>query len=125
MIVVGRVKLTAFSNDLCTMRKLFFRILVMFAITAAPGVMKAQDAGGNGGQSAGMTKRQQERSQAKKARKEKKDVAREEKRLHKLHMKHQDKATRKRMKQNQRRADKHGQGTHRDPFLKRVFGHKH
>jgi hypothetical protein len=41
--------------------------------------------------------------------------------LKKEHLQHQDKATRKRIKRNDRRADKHGNTTHRDPWLRRLF----
>jgi len=34
----------------------------------------------------------------------------------------QDKATRKRIKRNMKRAERGGQGKHRDGFFRRVFG---
>lgn len=100
-------------------------ILLLFALVSAPLMLSAQDAGGGDGKSAGMSKKQQEKHLAKKERKDKKSLAKEEKRIYKLHREHQDKATRKRMKRNERRALKHGQGQHRDPFFRRLFGHKH
>lgn len=106
------------------MKQLVLRILILVSLVSVPAITFAQEADG-GGKSVGISKRQQEKSQAKKARREKKEVAREEKRLLKLHMKHQDKATRKRMKRDKRRADTHGQGQHRDPFLRRLFTRKH
>lgn len=99
-------------------------ILLFSALLFAAGV-HAQDAEGEGGKSAGMSKKQQEKHLAKKERKDKKSLAKEEKRIYKLHREHQDKATRKRMKRNERRANKHGQNGHRDPFLRRLFGSRH
>lgn len=107
-------------TNLRGMWKLLRGLLVVFALLGA-GSSYGQEAEGDGGKSAGMSKKQQEKSLAKKERKKKKEVAKEEKRLLKQHRKHQDKATQKRMKRNQKRADKHGQGRHRDPFLKRLF----
>lgn len=100
-------------------------LLLLFGLLALPTWLHAQDAGGDGGKSAGMTKKQQEKHLAKKERKDKKSLAKEEKRIYKLHREHQDKATRKRMKRNERRAGKHGQNGHRDPFFRRLFGSKH
>lgn len=100
-------------------------LLLLIGLAAMPIALRAQDAGGDGGKSAGMSKKQQEKHLAKKERKDKKSLAKEEKRLHKQHLANQDKAARKRMKRNERRAGKHGQGQHRDPFLRRLFGGKH
>ena len=99
--------------------------LLLFALVSAPVMLSAQEAEGDGGKSAGMSKKKQEKHLAKKERKDKKSLAKEEKRIYKLHREHQDKATRKRMKRNERRAGKHGQGRHRDPFFRRLFGSKH
>lgn len=99
--------------------------LLLMALVSAPVILNAQDAEGDGGKSAGMSKKQQEKHLAKKERKDKKSLAKEEKRIYKLHREHQDKATRKRMKRNERRAGKHGQNGHRDPFLRRLFGSRH
>ncbi len=100
-------------------------ILLLLAMVSAPVMLSAQDAEGDGGKSAGMSKKKQEKHLAKKERKDKKSLAKEEKRIYKLHREHQDKATRKRMKRNERRAGKHGQNGHRDPFLRRLFGSRH
>lgn len=94
------------------------RLLLLSLLLAAP--LTAVHA-----QEGGVGKDQQEKIQAKKKKEEKKARARKEKDDRKRHLSHQDKATRKRMKKNQRRADKHGSGAHRDPFLQRLFGHKH
>ena len=99
--------------------------LLLVGLAAMPVVLRAQDAEGGGGKSAGMSKEKQEKHLAKKERKDKKSLAKEEKRLHKQHLANQDKGARKRMKRNERRAGKHGQGHHRDPFLRRLFGSKH
>jgi len=72
-------------------------------------------------QEEGRTRREQEKIQAKQEQQEKKDAQAAEKELRQRHLALQDKATRKRMKQHDRRADKHGTGRHRDPWIKRVF----
>ena len=95
-------------------------ILLFSALLFAAGA-HAQDAEGEGGKSAGMSKKQQEKHLAKKERKDKKSLAKEEKRLLKQHRQHQDKATRKRMKRNKRSSDRNGPRGHRDPFLQRLF----
>ena len=100
-------------------------ILLLLSLVLAPALLHAQDAEGGDGKSAGMSKKQQEKHLAKKERKDKKSLAKEEKRIYKLHREHQDKATRKRMKRHERRAGKHGQSEHRDPFFRRLFGSKH
>jgi hypothetical protein len=106
--------------------KHMIRLLLLLLTLAGPAARTvAQDAEGDGGKSAGMSKKKQEKHLAKKERKDKKSLAKEEKALLKQHRQHQDKATQKRMKRNQRRADKHGQGRHRDPFFRRLFGSKH
>ncbi len=107
------------------MKRAIAHLFVLIALLAIPAVSRAQEDEGGGGKSAGMSKKKQEKHLAKKERKDKKSLAKEEKRIYKLHRAHQDKATRKRMKSNERRAGKHGQGPHRDPFFTRIFGHKH
>jgi hypothetical protein len=87
--------------------------------------VNAQDADGKGGNSAGITRKQAEKAQAKKEKKNKKEVAKEEKRLAKQHLRNQDPAARKRMKANKRRADRGGQGPHRDSFFRRLFTRGH
>lgn len=74
---------------------------------------------------AGISRKQQERIQRKKEKRDKVKVKKEEKRLLKQHLKNQDPATRKRMKRHKRRSDQHGSSTHRDPFLRRLFGGRH
>ncbi len=93
----------------------YARILLVLLMAFAAPVLHAQE---------GISKKQQEKIQAKK-KNDKKEVKKEEKRLYKLHLEHQDKATRKRMKRHKRRADNQGNNGHRDPFLRRLFGSKH
>lgn len=92
-------------------------MLVTVLLLAAPAAVHAQ--------SEGISKEKQEKLQAKKERRDAKEVRKEEKRIAKKHLSNQDRATRKRMKQHKRRADKHGSSGHRDPFLRRLFGSKH
>ena len=73
----------------------------------------------------GISKEKQEKSQSDKKKNDAKDVKKEEKRIEKKHLSNQDKATRKRMKQHKRRAEKQGNTGHRDPLLRRLFGSKH
>lgn len=112
------------SHELRPMMRLFRAVFMFAVLLTLPLVAHAQD-GDGGGNSAGISRKQQERNLAKKERKDKKSLAKEEKRIYKLHREHQDKATRKRMKRNERRANKHGQNGHRDPFLRRLFGSRH
>jgi Ni/Co efflux regulator RcnB len=70
----------------------------------------------------GISKKQAEKNLARKARDDRKAKARKVKDDRKRHLEIQDKATRKRIKRNTRRADKRGSGSHRDGFLRRMFG---
>ena len=107
------------------MIKLFQRLVLLLALLGAPAVTHAQDAEGGGGKSAGVTKKQQDRAQAKKAKEEKKARAKKEKEDRKRHLGIQDKQTRKRIERNRKRAERGGPGPHRDGFLRRIFGHRH
>ncbi len=91
----------------------FRRLLPLLLLAVAPLLVQAQEEG--------ISRRKQEKLQAKKERNDKKAVQKEEKRLAKKHLENQDKATRKRMKRNKRRADKGGSGAHRDPWPRRWF----
>ena len=97
-------------------RKLLHILTVLLLVFAAAPVVNAQE---------GISKQKQEKIQAKKKRNDAKEVKQEEKRIAKKHLANQDKATRKRMKQHKRRAEKQGNTGHRDPFLRRLFGSKH
>ncbi len=107
------------------MIKLFQRMVLLLALLGAPAGVYAQDAEGGGGKSAGMTRKQQERAQAKKGKEEKKARAKKEKEDRKRHLSIQDKKTRKRIERNRKRAERGGPGPHRDGFLHRIFGHRH
>lgn len=69
----------------------------------------------------GITQRQQEKILAKKAKEEKKAKVKKEKADRKHHLGIQDKATRKRIKQHTKRADRRGSGAHRDSWFRRTF----
>ena len=77
------------------------------------------------GQDEGISQKKQEKILAKKEKEEKKAKVKKEKADRKSHLGIQDKATRKRIKRNTRRADRGGSNAHRDGFFQRVFGHKH
>lgn len=102
--------------NLAVMRSTCFRLLMLLTLFTAPTALRAQDEG--------ISQREQEKILAKKAKEEKKAIAKQEKEGRKLHLGRQDKATRKRMKQNQRRADRSGPGRHRDGFFTRLFSRK-
>lgn len=95
------------------MRRLLFLLALAFAV---PTVTYAQDEG--------ISQREQEKIQAKKAKEEKKAQAKKEKDDRKRHLSIQDKATRKRIEHNRRRAERHGTGRHRDGFFTRLFTRK-
>ncbi|MBS1943536.1 MAG: hypothetical protein JST38_21945 [Bacteroidetes bacterium] len=94
----------------------YVRYLLVLLMALAVPALHAQE---------GISKKQQEKIQARKKKEDKKEVKKEEKRLYKQHLDNQDKATRKRMKRHKRRADNQGNTGHRDPFLRRLFGSKH
>ena len=91
-------------------------LFILLMALAAPLAVHAQE---------GISKEKQEKIQADKKKDDAKEVKQEEKRLNKQHLANQDKATRKRMKQHKRRAEKQGNTGHRDPFLRRLFNSKH
>lgn len=92
-----------------------FRWLLIFTLTGAPIMVQAQD---------GISQKEQERILAKKAKEDKKAKVRKAKDDKKRHLAIQDKATRKRLKQHDRRADRSGSGRHRDGFFTRLFSRK-
>ena len=92
------------------------RMAFFVALVGTPVVSTAQD---------GITQKQAEKAQARKAKEKKKEKAKAEKELKARHMDIQDKATRKRLKKHNKRADKGGSGQHRDPFFQRIFGTQH
>jgi Flp pilus assembly protein TadB len=89
------------------------RLLLLVLVSLAPAVVSAQEEG--------ISRRKQEKLQVKKEREEKKEQQRAEKEGRKRHQGIQDKATRKRIKRNTRRADRHGTNSHRDPWPRRWF----
>jgi Flp pilus assembly protein TadB len=103
------------------MKNLLRFLLILLFLGTANYSARAQEAEGSGGNSAGISKKQFDKQEAKKSRKDKKEVKREEKRLFKVHRKHQDKATRKRMRRNERGAGKQGQAGQRPGFFRKLF----
>ncbi len=95
------------------MRKWCSILALAVSLMVVPGATKAQE---------GISRKQQERIQAKKAKDEKKAKARQERDDRKRHLNIQDKATRKRIKRHTKRADRRGSGPHRDGFFRRTFG---
>lgn len=95
------------------LRKWLGMVLVGLVLIAAPANSSAQD---------GISRKQQEKILAKKAKEEKKQKARKAKEDRKRHLDNQDKATRKRIKRNTKRAGRHGSDQHRDGFFRRTFG---
>ena len=72
----------------------------------------------------GISRKKQEKIQADKAKQEKKDLKKKEKADRKRHLSIQDKETRKRIKRNTKRADRHGKHAHREGFFRRLFSRK-
>lgn len=103
--------------NLVPMKRRILRFLLLIILTsAAPTLLHAQE---------GIGKKEAERMQAKQEKEDKKAAKVKEKEDRKHHLGIQDKATRKRIKQNTKRAGKHGTNTHRDPFFVRLFGRRH
>lgn len=69
----------------------------------------------------GISQKQQEKILAKKKKDDKKAKARKEKDDRKRHLEIQDKAARKRIRRNTKRADRGGSRAHRDPWPRRWF----
>ncbi len=95
-------------------RKLVYPVLVFLSLSSVPTQLAAQEAG--------ISRKKQEKILEKKAKEEKKQKAEQEKDDRKRHLSLQDKATRKRMKRNTKRADRGGSDAHRDGFFRRTFG---
>jgi Flp pilus assembly protein TadB len=88
-------------------------VLVILGAVSSPSVVSGQD---------GISKKKQEKIQAKKAKHEKKEKAKQERYDRRRHLSLQDKATRKRLRRHTKRADRRGSGAHRDGFFRRTFG---
>jgi hypothetical protein len=97
------------------MRRLLRFLLLAGLLAGAPAVVSAQD---------GISRKEQERIQAKKAKEEKKADKLREKEGKKRHLDIQSKDTRKRIKKNTKRADRSGTNRHRDGFFSRLFSRK-
>lgn len=95
------------------LRKWLGIVLMGAALMAAPASVVAQD---------GISRKKQEKNLAKKAKEDKKAKKRKVKDDRKRHLGNQDKATRKRIKRNTKRSDRHGSDPHRDGFFRRTFG---
>lgn len=94
-------------------RKIVSSIILLLALVAVPRVVVAQD---------GISRKQQEKKLEKQAKVDKKEKAKKEKFDRKRHLSLQDKATRKRLKRHNKRADRSGSDPHRDNFFQRTFG---
>ncbi len=94
-------------------RKIVSSIILLLALVAVPRVVVAQD---------GISRKQQEKKLEKQAKVDKKEKAKKEKFDRKRHLSLQDKATRKRLKRHNKRADRNGSDPHRDSFFQRTFG---
>ncbi|MEO8067397.1 MAG: hypothetical protein ABI599_06860 [Flavobacteriales bacterium] len=100
------------------MKKFLLRSLIAVALAVAvPAVVHAQEEG--------IGRKEAEHIQAKKKKDDKKAAKKADKENQKQHLGIQDKATRKRIKQHTKRANKNGTNTHRDPFFVRLFGRRH
>lgn len=89
------------------------RCLTLLALCLLPVLASAQDEG--------ISRKKQEKLQVKKEKEDKKAQERAEKEGRKRHYNIQDKATRKRIKRNTKRADRNGTNAHRDPWPRRWF----
>jgi len=87
-------------------------LLLIVSLVGLPFAGLAQD---------GISQKQQEKILAKKEKDDKKAKVRKEKEDRKRHLEIQDKAARKRIRRNTKRADRGGSGAHRDPWPGRIF----
>lgn len=94
------------------MFSLLRKLALLMILAAAPAVSHAQD---------GISQKQQEKILSKKAKEDKKAKKKKEKADRKRHLSIQDKATRKRLKKHNKRADRRGSGAHRDGWLRGLF----
>jgi hypothetical protein len=96
------------------LKRILGTALLLFTLSVAPTSVDAQDGG--------ISRKKQEKLLEKKAKEDKKAKAKKEKFDRKRHLSLQDKATRKRLKRNNKRADRNGSNTHKDGFFRRNFG---
>lgn len=94
------------------MRSRLALLVISLFLSLVPGNVHAQE---------GIGQKQQEKLLEKKAKEDKKAKVRKEKADRKRHLEIQDKAARKRIKRNTKRADRGGSGAHRDGFFKGLF----
>ncbi|HQW86580.1 MAG TPA: hypothetical protein PLH93_05305 [Flavobacteriales bacterium] len=87
-------------------------LIVLVLLAAAPAAVHAQE---------GIGQKEAERMHARKEKEERKQVQKQERDDRRRHLKIQDKATRKRIKQHTKRADRRGSGAHRDGWFRRTF----
>ncbi len=102
---------------LVIMGTLLVRWSLVFLLFTGPVLVRAQEEG--------ISQRKQEKILAHKAKDEKKAKAKKEKTDKAHHLGIQDKATRRRIKQHNRRSDRGGSGAHREGFFRRTFGGGH
>jgi len=102
--------------NLAAMRASILRWLLLLTLSVGPAMVHAQEEG--------ISQRKQEKILAKKGKEDKKAAKKKVKTDRKRQLDIQDKATRKRMKQHFRRADRGGSGRHRDGFFTRLFSRK-
>lgn len=102
---------------LVIMGPFIIRGLLLFLLFVGPVLVQAQEEG--------ISQRKQEKILAHKAKEEKKTQAKKEKADKAHHLGIQDKATRRRIKQHNRRSDRGGSGAHREGFFRRTFGGGH
>lgn len=91
-------------------------LLCLLLLDALPAPVVAQEKG--------VSRKEQIKAQARKEKEREQAAAKQQKEGLKRHQDIQDKATRKRMRRNARRTDRHGTSGHRDPFLQRIFRRK-
>ncbi|MEO8733952.1 MAG: hypothetical protein ABI373_06450 [Flavobacteriales bacterium] len=97
-------------------RRSLYPLLLLLAFATAPAVVHAQTDAGPDQVTPLTAKAKEQRTKA---------INKEVKKMDKQHLADQDKATRKRMKQHERRAKKQGNSGQREPFLRRLFHGKH
>ena len=95
-------------------KRILIPVLLFCGLALRPVLVTAQDGG--------ISRKKQEKMLEKKAKEDKKAKAKQEKFDRKRHLSLQDKAARKRIKRNTKRADRHGTNTHQDGFFHRTFG---
>lgn len=96
----------------CSMLQLLIRIVLVTLLGIVSLSTTAQD---------GISQKDQEKILSKKSKEDKKAKVKKEKTDRQRHLAIQDKAARKRLKQNFKRADRRGSGAHKDGCLRGLF----